>query len=831
MLDSLDHKVLSLFPGKVVRKDLVAPLKGHLNVPTYVLEYLLGRYCSSSDPEIIAQGLTEVKHVLTDNFIHPDQAELAKSKIREQGNYRVIDKIKVKLVETEDRYWAELVNLQLSHVNIDESLVQQYEKLLAGGIWAIIDLTYDHEIFHRGVQRPFVIKQIRPIQLPISNFEEILKNRKEFSREEWIDLLIRSIGFEPAKFSHRLKLLLLCRLLPLIENNYNFVEFGPKGTGKSYVYREISPYCILVSGGETTVPALFISMSGKSNVGLVGLWDTVAFDEVAGLERLSNPRAIQILKDYMESGSFSRGKEEVSAMASLVFVGNIDIDIERIQRTSHLFSPFPQQMQDPAFLDRFHLYLPGWEIPKTHPSFFGDHYGFVVDFLAEMLRELRKSSYSMAIDQYYELGKSITTREKKGIRKTVSGLIKLVHPDGSYTKQELEEYLKLALEMRRRVKEQLKKMGGVEFWETDFKYKDLQTGIENEVKTPEQAALQPIVLPSEPTIGESVGLAITQSSGVILKFEVLVNEGNGKLIPLGSMRQVMRESLRAAYEYTNSNTIRLGIDPDFKKDYDISVLATEMGVPKEGPSAGITILVAMVSALTQKPVRNDIAMTGEITLLGKILPVGGIQEKLVAAYESGIRKVYVPAGNKNQVESLPAELKNKLEVRLVDRVEDVLNEVILDYQITTDKEMEAKYSQSEPYLQLQELEESLRVFIESKLAKQSNNWWKERIPEDVQLRGEGRKKSSTTLYPWNEKADLDLIHFVDFTDYVKIISRKDNWKDVFAKYFKDITLLTSKLRELEPIRNNIAHFRPIRKTQATKLMLYTKEILSCISEP
>lgn len=312
---------------------------------------------------------------------------------------------------------------------------------------------------------------------------------------------------------------------------------------------------------------------------------------------------------------------------------------------------------------------------------------------------------------------------------------------------------------------------------------------------------------------------------------MLINEGNGKLIPLGSMRQVMRESLRAAYEYTNSNTVRLGINPDFKKDYDISVLATEMAILKEGPSAGITILVAMVSALIQKPVRNDIALTGEITLIGKILPVGGIQEKIVAAYESGIRKVYVPAGNKNQVENLPTELKRQIEIKFVDRVEEVLSEAILDYQITTDKEIEAKYAQSEPYLKLQQLEESLRVFIESKLKRISNNWWKKRIPPDVQLRAEERKKSSAALYPWNEKADLDLIHYVDFTDYLKIIQRKDNWKDVFAKHFKDINVLSSKLKELEPIKNSIAHFRPIPKNQATKLLMYSTEVLACILEP
>jgi len=828
-MDDLDRKVLSIFPGKVVRKDLVGPLKGHLNVPTYVLEYLLGRYCSSSDPKIIKQGLKEVKHILSENFVHPDQTELVKSKVREQGKYRVIDKVKARLVETEDRYWAELVNLQLTHVNIGEDLIRKYEKLLGGGIWAIIELSYDHEIFHRGVQRPFVIERLRPIQLSITNLDQVLVNRRKFTREEWIDLLIRSIGLEPGSFSHRVKILMLCRLLPLVENNYNFVELGPRGTGKSYIYREISPYCILVSGGETTVPRLFMSLAGRGRIGLVGLWDAVAFDEVAGLERLSSPRAIQVLKDYMESGSFSRGREEVSAMASLVFIGNIDFDIEKILRSSHLFISFPEQMQDPAFIDRFHLYLPGWEIPKIHPSFFGEHYGFVVDFLAEMLRELRKVSYTTVIDEYFELGKSITTRDKKGIRKTVSGLIKLIQPDGSYSKEEVEEYLQIALEMRRRVREQLRKMGGIEYWDTNFTYIDLDTSIEHQVDVPEQAALEPIVLPSEPTIGEAIGLAITQSYGIIQRFEVIVNEGGGKLIPLGSMRKVMRESLRAAYEYVSHNTVRLGIDPDFKKDYDISVLATQMAIPKEGPSAGITILVALVSALTQRPVRNDVAMTGEITLLGKILPVGGVQEKLVAAVEAGIRKVYIPTGNMNKVGRLPDELRSKLDIRLVERVEEVLNDVILDYHTTTDKEMEMKYIASEPYKLLQDLEGALREFIESKLSSITQKWWKERIPPDVQRNAEERRDRNAALWPWLEKEELHPIHYINFPDYIKIITRRDNWKNVFSTYFIDKTIISSKLKELEPIRNNIAHFRELRKSQIAKLKLYSKEILDTIS--
>ena len=679
MMDSLDKKLLSHFPGKVVRKDLIGSLKGHLNVPTYVLEYLLGKYCSSSDPEVIEMGLEEVKRILTENYVRQDQSEFLKSKVKECGRHRVIDKVKVRLVETEDKYWAELLNTQVTYVNISDDLVSKYEKLLMGGIWAIVDLAYNPEIYHHGVLRPFVIEELRPIQITATSLDEIKEKRNEFSKNEWIDLILRSIGLEPGSFSYRLKLLLLCRLIPLVESNYNYVELGPRGTGKSYVYREMSPYCILVSGGETTVPSLFVTMVGKGRVGLVGLWDTVAFDEVAGLEKLSNAAAIQILKDYMESGSFSRGREEISAMASLVFIGNIDFDIEKIIQMSHLFISFPMQMQDPAFLDRFHLYLPGWEIPKIHPKFFGDHYGFVVNHLAEIFRELRKTTYSDAINKYFRLGDALTKRDEKAVQKTTSGLIKIIHPDGEFSKEDLEECLNLALEMRRRVKEQLKKMGGMEYWNTKFTYIDLKTGEEAMVAVPEQEIVGPLPLPKEPRVGEVIGLSITQSFGAIQYFEVIATQGTGRLIPMGSMMRVMRESLRAAYEYMSRNQKSLGIDANFKKDYDISVLATQMGVSKEGPSAGITILTAMVSAMVKKPVRNDVAMTGEITLKGKILPVGGVQEKLAAAAEAGIGKVYIPKGNERDVLLLPQEIKNKLEIQLAESVNEVLDDAIIGY--------------------------------------------------------------------------------------------------------------------------------------------------------
>ena len=818
-LDDLDKKVLSLFPGKVVKKDLLGPLRKHLNVPAYVVEYLLGKYCSSADPEIIAEGIKEVKRILTENYVHPDQAELLKSKVREIGRYRVIDKVKVKLYETEDKYWAELVNLQLTYVNIREDLIRRYERLLGGGLWGIIDLTYNPEILHRGIMRPFVIEQFRPIQLEATALEDIKEKRSQFSKDEWIDFLIRSMGLEPNKLDYRLKMLNLCRLIPFVENNYNLVELGPRGTGKSYVYRELSPYSILVSGGETTVAGLFVDMRGRGKMGLVMLWDVVAFDEVAGLRRLKDAQAVQILKDYMETGGFARIREEFKGTASLVFIGNIDYDIPELLSIAHLFVPFPPEMQDAAFLDRFHAYIPGWELPRMRSDLLTHHYGFVVDYFAWVLRELRRLTFTTAIDEYFEFGEALDQRDKNAVRKTISGLIKLIHPDGNYTKEDLEEYLNIALELRRRVKEQLKKIKSIEYWNTNFSYIDRETSKEVFVPIPEQPA--PIELPSEPKVGEVIGLALLKvyGGGAIQRFEIIVDKGKGKLNALGSMMRVMRESLKAAYEYISHNQKALGIDIDFKKDYDITVLATQMGVPKEGASAGITILTGLVSALTKKPVRNDVAMTGEITLMGKILPVEGIHEKIVAAADAGIKRVYIPAGNEKDVQLLPPEIKKKLEIKLVSRVEEVLNDALIGYKVVSTEKDEwlTEEVEKDPNLILDELENAIRRCIKTNLEKLSKKWWIERIPPDIREKVEKRREK--------DELKRELIQYLDFADYLKIITRRDNWREVFQRIFRDRDIIMAKLKELQQIRNIVRHAGKLTSEQKNKLKVLSQDII------
>lgn len=675
-MDRLDSKVLELFPGRVVRKDLVNALKGQINVPTYVLEYLLGKYCSSADQNVIEAGLKEVKRILAENYVRPDQSEWFKSQVRERGRYRIIDKVKVRLVETEDKYWASLVNLQIDKVHIDEEFIHRYERMLGGGIWAIVDLAYDPQLVHKGELRPFLIQELRPIQLGSGNLlREVRERRPQFTRDEWMDLLLRSVGVEPSMMSHRLKMLYLVRLIPLVENNYNLVEFGPRGTGKSYVYREISPYSILVSGGDVTVPSLFVSLVGRGRIGLVGMWDVVAFDEVAGLTRLANPQAINLLKDYMESGSFSRGREEITALASLVFIGNINTDIEVALRTSHLFTPFPSEMQDLAFLDRFHAYIPGWEFPKMTSNLLTSHFGLVIDYLAEVFRELRKLSFGDAIDQYFRLGEALNKRDEKAVRKTVSGLIKLLHPHGEFGKEELEEYLTLALELRRRVKEQLKRMGGVEYWNTSFSYRDRLDETEKFVSVPEQG--ESVVIPPDPLppgTTFTVGLDLESGRYALFRVEVALMKGSGYTVT-GAVGRAMREAVRTAYDYLRSNIHRFTVDRSLE-DLQVHFQVVNLMQAKEGSQTAAAFFVALFSALVGRHIRPATVVLGEITVQGGVLPVSDLGECVQLAKENGARRVLVPIANAKDIPHIPPEILAGLELAFYSDPRDCLLKAI-----------------------------------------------------------------------------------------------------------------------------------------------------------
>ena len=482
-MDDLDRRANSAFAGRVVRKDLVRQVKIGANVPVYVLEFLLGKYCASDDPAAIATGLAVVNQTLQENFIRPDESEKAKADLKRKGKHRLIDKVDVRLVPSEDKFWAHLSNFGDKYVNIPEDIVYKYDRLLGGGAWSQLDLVYSVSD-DDAQKRPFYIQALKPIQVATFDLDEYTAGRARFSRDEWIDLVMRSIGLEPAHFDLRAKLLAILRLVPMAERNYNLIELGPWGTGKSFVYRETSPNAVLISGGRVSVAQLFVNLS-SGRIGLLGMWDVVAFDEVAGLE-MSDSTVVNMLKDYMESGSFARGKEEVPAEASIVLIGNTSRPHQDLVRTAHLFADLPKAMIDPAFLDRLHYYLPGWEVPKLEQRLFTGHFGLVSDYFAEALRVLRKQTFVAAIDEDFALGAHLSARDEKAVRKTVSGLIKILHPHGTWTHGELREYLEFAMEGRRRVKEQLKKLAAHDYAKTAFSYIERDTDRELWVSVPEQ---------------------------------------------------------------------------------------------------------------------------------------------------------------------------------------------------------------------------------------------------------------------------------------------------------------------------------------------------------
>ncbi|MDU4326654.1 MAG: protease Lon-related BREX system protein BrxL, partial [Clostridium celatum] len=605
-MDELSLKLNSSFAGKVVRKDLTQKLKQGANVPTYVLEYLLGMYCATDDEDGINEGVQRVKNILADNFVRPDEAEKIKSKIREMSRYTVIDKLTVKLNEKKDIYTAEFSNLGLNNVEISAKYVKDFEKLLGGGIWCIVKLQYFYDETAKNAS-PFLIDQVTPIQMPNMDMNEFIEGRKQFDKEEWIDVLIRSIGMEPTQLTYEVKWHMLLRMVPLCENNYNMCELGPRGTGKSHLYKEISPNSILVSGGQTTVANLFYNM-GRRTMGLVGMWDTVAFDEVAGIT-FKDKDGIQIMKDYMASGSFARGKEEKAASASMVFVGNINQSVDVLLKTSHLFEPFPEAMAyDSAFFDRMHFYLPGWEIPKMRPEFFTDNYGFITDYLAEFLREMRKTTFGDVADKYFRIGNNLNQRDVIAVRKTVSGLTKLIYPHGEFSKKDIEEILRYALVGRRRVKEQLKKIGGMEFYDVHFSYIDNETMQEEFISVPEQGSGS-LIPEGAMKAGQiyTVGVGDSGMLGVY-KLETEVVNGSGKFekTGLGSHREA-KESIETAFRYfkANSKNVSASISTT-SKDYLMHVQDVN-GVGMTS-SLSLAAIIAMCSGALNKPVQSQCAV-------------------------------------------------------------------------------------------------------------------------------------------------------------------------------------------------------------------------------
>ncbi|WP_434643281.1 protease Lon-related BREX system protein BrxL [Thermoanaerobacterium thermosaccharolyticum] len=669
-MDELSRKLNQYFAGRVVRKDLTKKIKEGANVPVYVLEYLLGMYCATDDEEGIAEGVETVKRILAENYVRPDEAEKVKSKIREIGKYTVIDKVSVKLNEKKDVYEAEFSNLGIKGVAISPTYVKHYEKLLCGGIWCIIKMDYYYDEEAKGVS-PFNISSLTPIQMPNLDMEEIFNGRKYFTKDEWIDILLRSIGMEPTRFENNVKWHLLARMIPLVENNYNLCELGPRGTGKSHVYKEISPNSILVSGGQTTVANLFYNMASRQ-IGLVGLWDCVAFDEVAGIT-FKDKDGIQIMKDYMASGSFARGKEEKNASASMVFVGNINQSVDVLLKTSHLFDPFPEAMaNDTAFFDRMHYYIPGWEIPKMRPEFFTDEYGFITDYVSEFMREMRKRSFSDALDKYFKLGNNLNQRDVIAVRKTVSGLVKLIYPNGEFTRDDIEEILRYALVGRRRVKEQLKKIGGMEFYDVHFSYIDNETMNEEFVSVPEQGGGK--IIPEGMGKPGHLYTVARGKSGMIgaYKIETQVISGTGKFerTGLGSDREA-KESIETAFRYFRANSKNVsGSISVTTKDYLMHVQDIHgVGMTRE---LALAAFVALCSGALGKPPQSQLVVLGSLSIGGTIIKVEELANVLQVCFDSGAKRVLLPMASAVDIPTVPPELFAKFQISFYQSPEDAV---------------------------------------------------------------------------------------------------------------------------------------------------------------
>ena len=648
----IDQKLRQFFDGKIVRKDLTKKIKEGANVPVYVLEFLLGQYCSSDDPEVIETGVENVKRILADNYVRPDEAQKILSMLRQRGMHTVIDKITVNMKK--DTYEAEFSNLGIKNIPISEDYPAKFDRLLCGGIWCIVQLEYEFLEEEKNAS-PIHIRKLTPIQMPHVDIEELKEGRKNFTEEEWLEIMLRSCGYEPDKLNDRERWLLLARMLPLVENNFNLCELGPRSTGKSHIYKEISPNSILVSGGQTTVANLFYNM-GRKTVGLVGLWDCVAFDEVAGIN-FKDKDGIQIMKDYMASGSFARGKEEKAATASMVFVGNINQSVDVLLKTSSLFDPFPPEMgTDTAFLDRMHCYIPGWEIPKFRPEHFTNDYGFITDYLAEFIRELRKEQYGDALDKYFRLGKNLNQRDTIAVRKMVGGMIKLLYPDGVFTKEQLEEILKFALEMRRRVKEQLKKLGGMEFYDVNFSYIDNDTFEEHFVSVPEQGGGK--LIPEGMCNPGQVYTVSQGKSGMIgaFRLESQMLPGSGKFERTGlNSDGKCKEAANTAFNYlkANGNRISSAISTT-TKDYIINYQDLQgIGMTER---LALPTLIALCSIALGKPTLSSLAVLGEISIAGTMLKVDELANVLQVCLDSGAKKVLLPITSAADLGLVPADL-------------------------------------------------------------------------------------------------------------------------------------------------------------------------------
>jgi ATP-dependent Lon protease len=676
----MNEKFKRIFGGKIVNKRLTTRT-GVDEFPRYVLEYLIDNYCTE---ENFQDDLQRVVRRLRENFVHGAEAEKIRHIIRETRNHSIIASLEVRLQETEDKYWGTISAINESFVNVTEGLVRQYPMLLSGGMWGTITLTYDETEVHNKKIRPFKVVEFTPFQISIIDLGEYIEKRREFTADEWLDILINSVGLNPEPLSRREKLLHLMRMVPLVESNCNTIELAPRETGKTYLYRNISYYSHVLSGGKATPAGLFIN-NATGKVGVVGTRDAVVFDEIANTD-FTDPKAlVSIMQGYMQDGKFSRGKKEILAFASIVLIGNLDVQGKLPhEKYYHLFEPLPAFLQVEAFIDRIHAYVPGWEIPKIGPNSVSQDYGFITDYFCEIMHELRRTDVLSGLRHRYELqdtsktGSGVTGRDLRAVEKVISGLVKLLYQHGQLSDDQLAELLSLAVEGRQRVRNQLHLMAPGEYGPSVLGAKLMGTGEVVAPRLKDAEREQHVTLPKSPRLGEVIGLGVIgEDRGIILHFEMQASSGSGRIIPLGSMQRVMKESVAAAGQFIKVNAKALGLPANWSEEKDVAVLATMMALPKEGPSAGITIVTGIVSALTERPVRNDLAMTGEITIMGKVLGVSGILPKLQAAIDAGCREVLVPRENERDVTMIPDYLRGKIQVRYVSAIEEVLEIALL----------------------------------------------------------------------------------------------------------------------------------------------------------
>lgn len=664
ILDNLDKKALEHFRGYVVKKDLAMLIKGGANVPAFVLEYLLANTCSTEDENKINEGIDNVKTILRDHYVMPEECNLIQAKLREKGRYKIIDKISVDLDPQNDRYWANISNSNIKKANISDSLVTQHEKMLLGGIWAIIEMEYDPMITIGSTVYPFLVRDVKPIQLSSFDGSKVAEKRKEFTKEEWKILLLRSAGYEPGSegLDERKQTLLLMRLLPLVEANFNMVELGPRSSGKSYIFKELTPYALLISGGQGTVAKLFVNNS-TGRVGSVGEWDAVCFDESTD-KIFKDKDAIPLMKDYMESGSFSRGGKggEIAGHASIIYNGNINQPVETVLQTSHLFSPLSEEVNhDTAFLDRINLFLPGWEITKFSPDNFTKHFGFSTDFFSETLKFQRKTTYHDVIDKYFTFGHHLKQRDSKSVRRIVSGFIKLLHPDGNFTKEDIRGYLVIAFEMRRRVKEQLKRIGGMEFWDTNFSYIDKETQEEIFVGLPEERGTNLIERNLLPP-----GVCYTATSdgdnNSLVKIEVVALKGSGKMNVTGTNNQDVKENIKNTYNFLRANEKSILNDQHSLKGYDINIQISNLLGPYISEGIGSAVYVAIISAIYNKNLKAGLAVLGNISIGGAIERSFNFADKITLLSENGAKTILVPIENLNEITTLPPSILGKTDI-------------------------------------------------------------------------------------------------------------------------------------------------------------------------